>query len=894
MAIKPVEILINAKDNASKVFSSLQAKVAATGIAIAGFFGIRAFAGAVEAAADLEAAMSRVKAATGASAAEMQELKAAADGAIEGTSFSAVDAAGALENLAKAGLSVKDSIAALPAVLALAQAGDLELGESAEFVTKAVMGMGLAFSDAGRVADVLAKGANATNTSVQGLGQALSYAAPVASSLGLELEEVVGIIGKFADAGIDASRAGTALNSILSQFSDPASKFRKELSAAGITTTDFNEALRQLAAAGPRGQKAVTAVGQEAGPALRALLNQGITSLDELIQKLKESQGSAQSFADILKDNLKGSLGAFEQAWKSVKTTLVTPVLPVLREAIQSLTETLRKAVSDGTVTRFGEAIATAFRSGIEWVRQFVAQIDLTEVAARLQAFATRTGEVFEQIGAYATNAGNTVKLAYGVMSAGVNTVLTAIYGIGSVFAEVASVVMTGIAKLREGLAKVTFGRLSAGFKEAAEDARISAGAFGAAAEAMRAKARESLDDVAVAASTAREGWSGLTAEVEKSVGVTTGSTEAQKAWAATVEKAAQVAAKGAEAATNKAEADKAAAESVKVLRQEYADLIAKGDLQAAALKLEEINKALRGTPKDAKKAEEAARAAAAALKEAFTAAGIKTKEELAQAAEAAKNNYELIKQSGQATAEGLAQAFQKYAEAAIAANGGVATDAIKAQAAMHGLEVTADSTGRSIVKAMDKGKEAMSGFAGSVKDAQGEVQGLMGYMDRLEKRNAEVKSSMKMDAQGFAADEQGKTIVAGGDLATLTGIASFLKAAGVEDDETARRIAKEFSDGKGNIPYFNNPGQMKYGGATSTISQALLKAAERVTFGGYGVGGAQVPGIETSIPKQTRTVTVNLNLNGESYGTVNTDNEGAAAIQNLVEELERAKRRAM
>ena len=72
-------------------------------------------------------------------------------------------------------------------MLHLAQAGDVGLAESAEFVTKAVMGMGLAFTDAGRVADVLAMGANATNTSVSGLAQALSYVAPVAQSATVRL-----------------------------------------------------------------------------------------------------------------------------------------------------------------------------------------------------------------------------------------------------------------------------------------------------------------------------------------------------------------------------------------------------------------------------------------------------------------------------------------------------------------------------------------------------------------------------------------------------------------------------------------------------------------------------------------------------------------------------------
>jgi TP901 family phage tail tape measure protein len=158
MAFKPIEIIINAKDNASAVFGRLQTLIAAVGAAILSYLGVSAFAGAVKGAANFEEAMSRVKAATDGTAEEMAALRKAAEDAGANTKYTSVEAAGALENLAKAGLSAKDSVAALPAVLSLAQAGDIALGQASEYVTKAVMGMGLSFNDAGRVADVLAKG----------------------------------------------------------------------------------------------------------------------------------------------------------------------------------------------------------------------------------------------------------------------------------------------------------------------------------------------------------------------------------------------------------------------------------------------------------------------------------------------------------------------------------------------------------------------------------------------------------------------------------------------------------------------------------------------------------------------------------------------------------------
>ena len=483
MAIKPVEILIRAKDEASRVLSGLQGKLAAVAATIAAYFGITAFVGAVKSAADFEAALSRVQAATGASKDELALLRKAA----EESGVNSTQAAGALENLAKAGLSAKDAIATLPAVINLAAAGDIDLAQASEFVTAAVMGMGLKFSDAARVVDVLAMGANETKTSVSGLAQALSYAAPVAQSMGLSLESTVAIIGQFAQAGIDASRAGTALNSILSQFNDPASKFRAELGAAGITTGDFEKALHQLAAAGPRGAKAINAVGLEAGPALLAMLNLGMPALDALTAKLKNAEGAAAAAAKVMQTNLNGSLLELENAWKYVKDTLATPVLPVITDAVKEFTAALRGAVQDGTIGQFGDAIAAGFRTGIVWIKDFKGQIDLTQVAADMRAFADRTGEVFTQIGEYASTAGNSAKLAYGVMSAGTNTVLGAVYGIGAAFAGVASNIQSGIALIMQAYAKVTFGKMREDFKEAAATIQLSAEATWAASEALGA-----------------------------------------------------------------------------------------------------------------------------------------------------------------------------------------------------------------------------------------------------------------------------------------------------------------------------------------------------------------------------------------------------------------------
>ena len=728
MAFKPIEILINAKDNASAVFGSLQTKVAAVGAAIATYFGINAFAGVVRGAADLETAMSRVQAATGATGEEMQALRKAAEDAGANTKFTSAEAAGALENLAKAGLSSADAIAALPSVMQLAQAADVSLAESSELLTKNISGMGDKFAEAGRYADVLALGANATNTSITGLSQALSYAAPVANSLGLSLETTVAIIGKFADAGIDASRAGTALNSILSQFSDPASKFRTELAAAGITTTDFEKALHQLAAAGPAGSKAILAVGQEAGPALRALLAQGMGALDELKAKLDNAAGSAAATAATMQNNLNGSLTGLASAWDTVKNALGTPVLPVLKDGVDQLAAAFRAAVADGTVQRFGESIATAFRSGIQWVRDFMATVDFTAVLARLQAFADSTNATLTKVGEYATNAGNTMRLAWGVMTAGINGVLTAIYGIGSAFSEMAATVMTGVAKLRDGLASVTFGGLSESFRLAAEDARSMAQGFGEAAQAMRDKATQSMQDMADGAQLARDGFAGLVGAADKAGAATAAGAVAMQTMARELQATAEAAARSIDATNKKALADaqaKQAAEehaaAISNLSSAYSAAISSGNWQKAAELQEQINAKLRETPAAAANAAKAAADAAAAIDAAFRTLGVASSAELKKTADDAQRSYETIRNAGTSTAQDVANAFRVAAERAIAANDGIAPSWVRAQASMRGYRIETDAAGKSVIVNM---KEAAAAIDAVGESAHGSVGG--------------------------------------------------------------------------------------------------------------------------------------------------------------------------
>lgn len=690
MARNPVtRIIITAKDEASAVFSGLRAHAGKIATAIAGYFSAKLFGDVVGAARDFESAMSAVQAASGASGDELAKLRAAAEQAGATTKYSSVEAANALENLAKSGLSASQAVEALPAVLNLASAGGVELGTAAEFITKAVNGMGLEFSEAGRVADVLAMGANASNTSVTGLAQALSYAAPLANSLGLSLEQTVAIIGKFADAGIDAGRAGTALNSILAQFSDPASKFRKELADAGITTGDFDQALRQLAAAGPAGQRAINAVGQEAGPALRALLNQGIGALDTLKGKLDESAGSAATFAKVMSDNLDGATKGFGSAWDALLIKLGTPVLGTLATQINAVSDRLRAFVTDGTATAFGNAIRAAFEAGGKWVADFVSKIDFTAVVANLQAFAARTGEVFAAIGQHASTASNSVKTAYGVMSAGVNVVLGTIYKLGQAMSWVASAFLADLAKIANGIDSITPDIITDRFGKAADALRLQAQAAYAVFDEFGKRADGAFTAATEGANMARDGFAGLTTTATEATTATTAALQQFETQAGLT--ADQVAALG----------DGAVVMGGKVVEAGTQAAAAAGNVQTLGTA---ANQAAAGVADLEASAEQVASA--------FERLGVTSSAELARIAANAKRDFETIRNSGTASTEDIRRAFAVYAERAIAANKGVADYTLKAQAAMYGVRIEAGEMGAAVVSAAQAGASSLAGLA--------------------------------------------------------------------------------------------------------------------------------------------------------------------------------------
>lgn len=302
--------------------------------------------GAVSQALAFEQEITRVAAVTGEGAGAFDRLRQAALDGGAATLFTAQQAAEALRFLAQAGLSADEASRALPGSLQLAAAGSLDLAKAADIATNVMSGFKLGVEGINRVNDVLVLGANRSNTNVQELGIAFSYAAGIANSTGNDLESVAAVFAVLANNGIKASRAGTAVATGISRLQKPTPEAAAALNALGVSLTSAEgktkplvEVLRELERAGATSRDIITIFGQVAGGKLITVLNTGTKALDDFQQQFRRSAGAAEEFQRVLQDTADAQLKIFQSTVETLSITIGSQFLPNVKGVSQALTE---------------------------------------------------------------------------------------------------------------------------------------------------------------------------------------------------------------------------------------------------------------------------------------------------------------------------------------------------------------------------------------------------------------------------------------------------------------------------------------------------------------------------------------------------------------------------
>jgi TP901 family phage tail tape measure protein len=306
----------------------------------------------VKTAAAYEYEMSRIKAVTSATEAEMKAMSDLALKLGADTQFSAGEAAQGINELAKAGVSIAEIMGGgIQGTLALAASGELEVAWAAEIASNAMNVFSLSGEQVMTVADVLSSAAAASSLEVEDLAMSLQYIGPVASQIKIPMETVVGALAELAQMGIKGDMAGTGLRGMLNSLISPSSTAAEAMADLNVEMADAEGNIKPLPEIlddfadgldGMTQQQKLDKLGrifdtQQLGVAMQ-LIEGGSESLGEWTEAVSE-KGEAERVATAKMDNFQGSV---EQLRGSLETLLIrggSPLIEWLRDGVDWLTE---------------------------------------------------------------------------------------------------------------------------------------------------------------------------------------------------------------------------------------------------------------------------------------------------------------------------------------------------------------------------------------------------------------------------------------------------------------------------------------------------------------------------------------------------------------------------
>lgn len=332
-------------ENTGRKSALIASGMAAAGLAVAAF-GVAA----VKMAADFDQQMSTVQANTGATSAQMDQLRAAAIEAGASTVYSASDSADAINDLGKAGMSVTDILTGgLSGALNLAASDGMAVGDAAEYMANALSMFHLKGSQASRVADTLAAGAGKAVGNVSDFGEALNNCGAQANSFGMNVQETTGVLALFAQNGTIGAEAGTQLNSMLMKLAAPSTEAANTMKELGISAYDAQGHFVGMANFAGQLQKAekgltdeqrnqanATIFGSYAIKAANYLYEAGAGGVNKWTKAVSESSYAAEQAA-AKNNNLKGDLENLSGSMESLMISVGEGAQGPLRKMVQGL-----------------------------------------------------------------------------------------------------------------------------------------------------------------------------------------------------------------------------------------------------------------------------------------------------------------------------------------------------------------------------------------------------------------------------------------------------------------------------------------------------------------------------------------------------------------------------
>ena len=163
------------------------------------------------------------------------------------TTFTATEAAEAMQNLARAGLGTGEIIGSVGAALNFAGANATTLDKSTALLAATMAQFNLTSRDSVRITDTFTVALQNSLLDVRSLTVAMRYAGTIGASLGMSLEQTTAAVAMFRDLGLEGSTAGTQFRQAMLALTSPTKKARDTLDRLGLTVKDINPAIHGFA-----------------------------------------------------------------------------------------------------------------------------------------------------------------------------------------------------------------------------------------------------------------------------------------------------------------------------------------------------------------------------------------------------------------------------------------------------------------------------------------------------------------------------------------------------------------------------------------------------------------------------------------------------------------------
>lgn len=365
-----------AMSNMGRSLAGAGAKLGGMGVA-----SLAPFAAAVRAGAGYQSTLLNIQASTGATAAELDKLKAASMQMSAAMGKGPTEIAGSFLELLKAGMSVEQVLGgAGKAAIEFAAVGQMDVAQAAVVMADAMNVFGV---DASRAANSISSAADASSTSIELMAQSFSQVSAVAALANQSIDTTSAALAVLANAGVKGSDAGTSLKTMLMRLMAPANDAVGALSQVGLSVQSFRNAdgtMKPLVeiigvlngALGNLDQAAKDDIfrrifGQDAIRAAAILTSSGVDGFNQMTQAM----GGALSVGEKYKTLMSGLAGAGEKVLSATKRVGVT-IGEALAPALVKVGETLANAIEE--LNQFASKNKTAV---VQFAKSAVAAVAL-------------------------------------------------------------------------------------------------------------------------------------------------------------------------------------------------------------------------------------------------------------------------------------------------------------------------------------------------------------------------------------------------------------------------------------------------------------------------------------------------------------------------------------